>query len=408
MRLAPEYDRTLVLWLSLAQLITWGSVFYGFALFVDPAEQTLSLDRAQTSLAFSLGLLAEGVLAYPVGRLIDRGYERAAMTLGSLAMVAGLGALALVQSAAGFFAVWIALGAAFSATLYNPAFAVVTRRFPNDYRRAIITLTFLGGLASTVFIPLTALLISQWGWRAAAAALAGIHLFVCVPIHWIVLRHAPGPIDASTPQDPASSTPSPGLGPLLRSPAFLLIGAFVVLMMGVTAALPVHMVSLLRESGLHEAWVIAIPACIGVIQVVGRLLLFFFERRFDVHLANRVIPILIPLGLAALLASIGAGTLAPLLGLVFVLLYGLGNGMLTIVKGTAMAQYVDRTRVASLNGALGIPTAAARALAPLALGLWWSREAGYRWGLWALLLASVVAVGALWLAQRSALKQGTA
>jgi len=144
MRLSPEYDRTLVLWLSLGQLITWGSVFYGFALFVGPAEQSLSLDRAQTSLAFSLGLLAEGILAYPVGRWIDRGYERAAMTAGSLAMAAGLGALALVQSAAGFFAVWIALGAAFSATLYNPAFAVVTRRFPNDYRRAIITLTFLG------------------------------------------------------------------------------------------------------------------------------------------------------------------------------------------------------------------------------------------------------------------------
>jgi MFS family permease len=405
MRLSPEYDRTLVLWLSLGQLITWGSVFYGFALFVGPAEQSLSLDRAQTSLAFSLGLLAEGILAYPVGRWIDRGYERAAMTAGSLAMAAGLGALALVQSAAGFFAVWIALGAAFSATLYNPAFAVVTRRFPNDYRRAIITLTFLGGLASTVFIPLTALLISQWGWRAAAAALATIHLCVCVPIHWIVLRHAPGP---SVAQDAASSTPPPGLGLLLRSPAFLLIGVFVVLMMGVTAALPVHMVSLLRESGLHEAWVIAIPACIGVIQVVGRLLLFFFERRFDVHLANRVIPILIPLGLAALLASIGAGALAPLLGLLFVLLYGLGNGMLTIVKGTAMAQYVDRSRVASLNGALGVPTAAARALAPLALGLWWSREAGYRWGLWALLLASIVAVLALWLAQRSALKQDMA
>jgi hypothetical protein len=66
--------------------------------------------------------------------------------------------------------------------------------------------------------------------------------------------------------------------------------------------------------------------------------------------------------------------------LVFVLLYGLGNGMLTIVKGTAIAQYVSREHVASLNGALGLPSAVARAAAPLALGLLWTPNAGYARG----------------------------
>ena len=178
-----------------------------------------------------------------------------------------------------------------------------------------------------------------------------------------------------------------------------MIGVFVVGMMGVTAALPPHMISLLRGNGLPEAWVIAIPASIGAIQVLGRLLLFFFEHHFDLHLANRLIPVLIPLGLAALLA--GAGH--PRAALLFVLLYGLGNGMLTIVKGTAIAQYVNREHVASLNGALGVPTAVARALAPLLLGLLWSPQAGYTWGLWLLLAMSIAAALALLLAQRKAL-----
>lgn len=67
--------------------------------------------------------------------------------------------------------------------------------------------------------------------------------------------------------------------------------------------------------------------------------------------------------------------------LLFVLLYGVGNDMQTIVKGTAIAQYVNRDHVASLNGALGLPLALARAAAPLALGLLWSPQAGYRYGL---------------------------
>jgi len=390
----PTYDRRQVGWLSLGQLITWGSVFYTFSLLIEPVERELGLTRAQSSLAFSLALLAEGVLAYPVGRWIDRGHERAVMTGGSLLVAACLALHSGVQGAAGFYAVWIGLGAGLAATLYNPVFAVVTRRFPNDFRRAIITLTFLGGLASTVFIPLSAWLIQSLGWRHALWVLAALQLLVCAPMHAVLLRGAPpAPAPRGTGGTALSHTA------YLRSAPFLLIGVFVVCMMGVTAALPPHMISLLRGNGLAEAWVIAIPASIGLIQVLGRLLLYFFEHHFDLHLANRLIPMLIPLGLCALLA--GAGH--PWAALLFVLLYGLGNGMMTIVKGTAIAQYVNREHVASLNGALGPPSALARAVAPLLLGLLWSAEAGYSWGLWVLLAMSVTAVSALFLAQRKAL-----
>lgn len=388
---ASSYDRRMVGWLSLAQLVTWGSVFYTFALLLAPVERELGLTRAQSALAFSLALLAEGTLAYPVGRWIDRGHERTVMTGGSLLLAISLALHSQVRSVGAFYAVWIALGAGLAATLYSPVFAVVTRRFPSDFRRAIITLTFLGGLASTVFIPLSAWLIAALGWRHALLVLAALHLLVCAPLHALQLRGAPGP------QPALAHAASPAA--LLRSPAFLLLGVFAVGMMAIAAALPPHMISLLRESGLAESWVIAIPASIGAIQVVGRLLLFFFEHRFDVHLANRLIPWLIPLGLAALLAGAGHAGAAVL----FVALYGLGNGMLTIVKGTAIAQYVSREHVAALNGALGLPTALARALAPLLLGLLWTREAGYRWGLAVLLAAGIVSAFALWGAQRRAL-----
>jgi len=386
------HDRRLVGWLSLAQLITWGSVFYTFALLLAPVESELGLGRAQSSLAFSLALFAEGVFAFPVGRWIDRGHERAVMTGGSLVIAAGLVLHAFVHSAAGFYLAWLVLGAGLSATLYTPVFAVVTRRFPNDFRRAIITLTFLGGLASSVFIPVSAWLIGHFGWRIALLVLAAIHLSVCVPLHALCLRGAPPP-------RPVSATADHSPAQLLRSAPFLLILVFVIGMMGITAAIPPHLVSLLREAGLGEAWVIAIPASIGVIQVLGRLLLFFFEHRFDLHLANRLIPFLIPLALAALIA----GAAHPLAGLLFVLLYGLGNGMLTIVKGTAIAQYVSREHVASLNGAMGLPSAIARAIAPVLLGVMWTRDAGYRWGLLVLLGVGIVAAVALVFAQRRAL-----
>ncbi len=395
-----QHDRSLVGWLSLAQLISWGSVFYTFALLMAPLERELCLSRAESSVAFSLALLVEGLMAYPVGRWIDRGHERIVMTAASLLAGACLLLHSRVTGVAGFYAVWAGLGAAMAGVLYAPAFAVVTRRFPNDFRRAIITMTFLGGLASTVFIPLTAWLIAQFGWRQALVALALFHLLLCAPLHALALRGAPRPLPQVATDD---ALVSKDVLRLMRSAPFLLIGVFTMLLMAVTVALPAHMVNLLRESGMREAWVIAIPASIGVIQVLGRLLLFFFEHHFDLHLANRLIPCLLPLGLIALLAAplFGAAQLGVVL--LFVLLYGMGNGMLTIVKGTAIAQYVNRDHVATLNGALGLPLALSRAGAPLLVGLLWSPASGYTSALWLLLAMSVAGVVALMLAQRHAL-----
>ena len=167
----------------------------------------------------------------------------------------------------------------------------------------------------------------------------------------------------------------------------------------------VNLAGPLREHGLAEAWVIAIPASIGVVQVFGRLLLYFFERHLDLHFTNRLIPCLIPLGLLALLAAPSTAGAHFALVLAFVALWGMGNGMLTIVNGTVIAEYVNREHVATLNGALGIPLALARAAAPLGLGLLWSPQNGYTLGLTALLCLSLLGIGALAMAQKFSTKR---
>ena len=99
--------------------------------------------------------------------------EHSAQTHGRL-----VGWLSLAQLI-NWSSIFYAFSLVMAAVLYSPAFAVVTRRFPHDFRRAIITMTFLGGLASTVFIPLTAWLIATWGWHSAISSLALLHLLVC-------------------------------------------------------------------------------------------------------------------------------------------------------------------------------------------------------------------------------------
>ena len=405
-------SHALVWWLSLAQLITWGSGFYGFALFMGPMEAALGMDRAQSSLAFSLALLGEGVMAFAVGRWVDQGHARRVMTLGSLAVGLCFVAHRWVDSVAGFYAVWSCMGLAWAATLYTPAFTVLTQRYGSAYRRAIITMTFLGGLASTVFIPLTAALVEHWGWRDALWVLAALNALVCAPLHAWWLRPS-----SSHSHSHSHSPAGAGAGAAvlvdhtsrhaqhehrtwsahLKQPAFWWLSVFVVLMMGTTAALPPHLVSLLREAGMSEAWAIAMPASIGVFQVVGRLALYATEHRLPVHQGNLWLPALIPLSFAVLLWGYGQVWWS----LLFVLLFGVGNGLLTIVRATAMTEYVSRLHTGSLNGLLGFPTALARALAPWVLGLLWSSQSGYTWGLVCMCALGLVAVVCMWMAQKS-------
>jgi MFS family permease len=385
--------RGFVVWLSFAQLISWGTLFYTFSLLLEHFERDLSLSRVDASLAFSLALLFEGVLAFAVGRLIDNGKARAVMCVGSMLAASAFIAMSFVQSQWQLYAVWVVAGVAMSGTLYQPAFSILIRRYPSEFRRAIITLTFLGGLASTVFIPLMAWLIHAFTWRGAVIALSLLHLFICLPIHAYWLRGEPKAVSHHADEPPKK------LVEFTRHFPFWGLAIFFVLFSGITTSIGAHLVPILRERNLPEAWVIAIPASIGALQVAGRLLLYFTEKHIDVHKANRWIPVLLP----AALFVLALGLSSPWIAIFYALLYGMANGMITIVKATAMAQYVSRERAASLNGLLGFPTAIARALAPSALAALWTTTGNYILGLSLLCATGSVAVIAFWIAQRRAL-----
>jgi MFS family permease len=298
-----------------------------------------------------------------------------------------------VQSQWQLYCVWIAAGVAMAGTLYQPAFSVLIRRYPTEFRRAIITLTFLGGLASTVFIPLMAWLIAAFTWRGALIALALLHLLICLPIHAYWLRGEPAAIQHH------HDAPPKKLVEFTRHFPFWGLAIFFVLFSGITTSIGAHLVPILRERHLPETWVIAIPASIGALQVAGRLLLYFTEKHIDIHRANRWIPVLLPTALFVLALGLASLWVA----IVYALLYGMANGMITIVKATAMAQYVSRERAASLNGVLGFPTAIARAAAPSVLAALWTTTGNYTMGLSLLCAMGAVAVIAFWIAQRRAL-----
>src|SRR6476620_3673377 len=70
--------------LSITHLVSYGTLFYAFALLIEPMERDLGWSKTALTAVFSLALVSSAFSAVPIGQLIDRGHGRAVMTGGSV------------------------------------------------------------------------------------------------------------------------------------------------------------------------------------------------------------------------------------------------------------------------------------------------------------------------------------
>jgi MFS family permease len=378
--------------LAVAQVISWGSLYYAFSLFVVPMQASLGWSRPLLNGALSLGLLAAGAVAFPVGAWIDRRGGRAVMTLGSLLGGLLLLAWAQVETPWVFYVIWALIGASLAGVLYEPAFAVLTATFGPDARRAITAMTLVGGFASTVFMPLTQFLIATVGWRQALLILGGLNLAVCLPLHALFVPTRPAPPLPKAPpvnHEAAVSTTSE-LQTILRGRVFWGLAVWFTAANLTASGFVFQFVPLLTTWGVDMTAILTGVALIGPMQVAGRIVLMCFSARLETREIGTAVVILLP---AAVLVLLSLPHEPVWLGLAAAL-YGAGNGVMTIARGTAVADLIGRTHYGALNGALTLPTMVAKALAPVVTAVIWSATGDPSLMLWTMLGSAIIgAVG---------------
>ena len=173
--------------LGVTQILSWGSIYYTPVLIVPliAAEHGWSIAFAMGG--FSVGLLTAGLCSPFVGRAVDRAGGHVVMTFGSLVGALGLFLIVHASSQIAYLAVWMVLGVAMAANLYDPAFASLGRIFGAGARRPITALTLIGGFASTVSWPTTHFLLEAVGWRDTYLIYALLLAVISAPLHALAL-----------------------------------------------------------------------------------------------------------------------------------------------------------------------------------------------------------------------------
>lgn len=373
--------RSVVVALGSAQTLAWASSFYLPAMLAAPIARDLRLAPPSLFALLSMALILSALISPWAGRRIDASGGRRMLVVSSALFIAALLAMALAQGLATLVLAWCLMGLAMGCGLYDAAFAALVRLFGADARRSITGITLIAGFASSVGWPLSAAMDAAWGWRGACLGWAGLHLLVGLPLNlWL-----PGAPDRTPAPAPAQATPARGgAAPAAAAPArpavhqrraLVLVTLLFTFMGFVSTSIATHLPALIQASGATLTAAVAVAALAGPSQVAARLIELGFLSRFSPLLAARLATLGHPLGAVCLLVA------GPVGALPFVVLHGLGNGLLTIVRGTLPLALFGAQGYGARQGWIAMPGRLVGAMSPWLMGL-----ALERWG-----------VGALWL-----------
>jgi predicted MFS family arabinose efflux permease len=368
--------------LGTAQTIAWASSYYLPAILAAPIARDLGLAPTYVFGALSGALIISGLLGPRVGHAIDTFGGRGLLAVSNLVFVAGLLLLSAAHGIAVLMAAWVLLGIGMGMGLYEAAFATLARIYGSNARRTITGITLIAGFASTLGWPLTTWLASEYGWRFACQVWAAIHICLALPLNLSLPRAVP--LDQQPRPDQGASQRS---GRQSETFAMVLLAymfaAASFVSSGVSAILPTMLVAF----GATPAQALFAGALVGPAQVGARLLEAGWLGRFHPLLSARLAMLMNPIGVVALVAG------GPLLASTFTVLYGAGNGIITIARGTLPLALFGPTGFGRRVGMISLPSRATGALAPLALGVMVDQLGSS--ALWISALASISAFFAL-------------
>jgi predicted MFS family arabinose efflux permease len=377
--------------LGVAQIISWGTLFYTIAVLGTAMRAATGAGELWLFGSFTAGLFVSGLVSPIVGREIDRYGGRRVLVSGSLLAALACFALAIAHSPVLLAIGWLMAGLAMAACLYDPAFATLHQMAGASYRRAVTALTLFGGFASTVFWPLSQYLLDTVGWRYTLVIYAGLHVFVCLPLHWW-----------SVPAGRAGSAHSPEPEPPPERPhagaVFVWLAAALSLAAFIGSAIATHLITLLTASGLSARDAVLVGSLIGPMQVAGRIMEFAFNRHVRALAVGTFTFVLMACALAIFTQVHGIWIVA----LAFVIPYGWANGLFTIVRGTVPAELFGHRDYGALLGRLARPQFILKAIAPFALTLLFVVDPQRVLSPYALLLLGILAVLAYQCAVRAA------
>lgn len=386
-----RFSWTAIVALSATVMVAFGAMFYAFSVFLTEDAAGAEFSNTVLSLGFGGSSLVGGLIAFPVGRFADARGVRSVFALGSLLGCLGLTAFAYASEAWHVLAAWwLLIGPAGAMTYYEPAFIAVDQWFSAAHRaRALATLTVIGGISGSIFIPLSERFVTWFGWRGAAVGLGLILLAVGGVTAFLFL-----PTGAGSSEEEAAGAAFSARR-LLVDRRFMLYTIGMLLSFGTVQSVITHRVARFEEAGFAVAAVAVWAAVASALSLPGRYASPYVAARrqpTSVHAA----------AMAALTVSLAMAVTVNeswQMGGHF-LAFGVSFGAMLPLRAMVMSSWYSGASFGRVMGAQWTIAAVAGAAFPAGVGVLRDVAGGYELPMFGLTIAMALAVVLVWLAGR--------
>lgn len=347
---SPRNMAPTVIAIGITQIIGWGATFNlpGVIGTSIADDFNSSLDVVLFGPTVMLTIL--GIVSWWIAPLFERFGTRILMTAGALIMAVGLLMMALAPTVHLFLFAWVFFGLGGAASLSTAAQILLADIFGDRARQAIGAMSLVSGLSNTILWPVISRIDNALGWRMVIVVAAMSMVMIYIPI--VLKFGAPNPRTRHGIVEGSASEPQQ-LDPLL----FTLLAGVTALNGFITWGFSLTLIPLLIQKGLENSQAVTLASLLGVFSIAA--------RSFDTlggwsPLRSAIVATSTMLSAFLLMYFGGSFILAA----IFVLLYGLASGLLSVVRATLPLTIFPAKAYAHAAVRLAMPMNLAFAAAP--------------------------------------------
>ncbi len=333
--------------------IIFGISVNTFTVYVKPIETDLGWTRGQISAAMMLAPLAMGVSAPFIGRLIDRIGARQVMAMGAAIIGVGSMLLARSQTLPYFYTVYTIAGIGQAAATLIPISFVVSNWFQAK-RGSALGIAMTGtGLGAMVMVPVTTQIVLHWGWRTSYFIM-GCIILLMVPVDLLFIKTRPSDMGlvangTQTREDVPVEIDGLTVSRAVKTKAFWLVGAMMVLFGLVAMGVGVHLMPYLTDVGHSQTRASLIISIISGMTVAGKIGIGSIADRWGIRQAVALTSAMIFVGILILMRAeilVVAG--------VFALIYGFAIGAPLLINPALTAECMGLKHFGAIFGILSL------------------------------------------------------
>lgn len=309
----PPY--TILLLTGLSQILLWGGSYFLLSVLSAPIMQETGWTYQQVYGCLSLGLLISGLLLPAIGKIIQHTERNYILHYTGIVMGIGLIMIGLATTYPLFVLGWVVIGVGMGMGLYDALFASLGKMYGTKAKKVIVWVTLIASLAPSISWPFTSFLLHELGWRHTCFTLAGILMVGIYPIHQYIFQPVAAKIQVATTGNIS-----------FRTKIFYLLLANFTIGALITTGVVVHLIEILSAKKIGMSTILLIVAFLGPSQSAARTLELMIANRSAVEMAF--------ISTMAMLLGIGLLFFHPSLATIGIIIFGVGNGMRSVLRGT--------------------------------------------------------------------------